>query len=77
MTALGKSDVHSRSTLRAPFSGTFLQRKDVVNQCLEFGAEYVLGLVGLPYMGSRLCVTDRDDTGGRAVGGDQSVVGRW
>ena len=23
-------------TLRAPFSGTFLQRKDVVNQCLEF-----------------------------------------
>ena len=23
-------------TLRAPLSGTFLQRKDVVNQCLEF-----------------------------------------
>ena len=25
------------STLRASLSGTFLQRKDVVNQCLEFG----------------------------------------
>ena len=31
---------HNRrcSTLRASLSGTFLQRKDVVNQCLEFGA---------------------------------------
>ena len=28
-------------TLRAPLSGTFLQRKDVVNQCLEFGVSSV------------------------------------
>ena len=26
------------ATIRALLSGTFLQRKDVVNQCLEFGA---------------------------------------
>ena len=32
-------------TLRAPLSGTFLQRKDVVNQCLEFGSTAV-ALVG-------------------------------
>ena len=28
-------------TLRAPLSGTFLQRKDVVNHCLEFGVSSV------------------------------------
>ena len=34
--------VKPRSTLRASLSGTFLQgRKDVVNQCLEFGLEAI------------------------------------
>ena len=27
----------TRGTLRAPLSGTYLQKKDVVNRCLEFG----------------------------------------
>ena len=34
-------------TLRAPLSGIFLQRKDVVNQCLEFGK-------GFAFLRSRL-----------------------
>ena len=29
--------VGGKLTLRASLSGTLLQRKDVVNQCLEFG----------------------------------------
>ena len=29
------------TTLRASLSGTFLQRKDVVNQCLEFAVSHV------------------------------------
>ena len=33
---VGMLDMASR-TLRASLSGTYLQRKDVVNQCLEFG----------------------------------------
>ena len=28
-------------TLRTSLSGTFLQRKDVVNECLEFGPLYI------------------------------------
>ena len=31
-----------RLTLRVSLSGTFLQRKDVVNQSLEFGVGYAL-----------------------------------
>ena len=33
---LDRVGVSARHTLRASLSGTFLQRKDVVNQCLEF-----------------------------------------
>ena len=34
---VSKLRLRCHSTLRAPFSGIFLQRKDVVKQCLEFG----------------------------------------
>ena len=37
--------VSVHSTLRAPLSGTFLQRKDVVNQCLELVCTAVLDYV--------------------------------
>ena len=36
----------SDATLRASLSGTFLQRKDVVNQCLESGADAAWFIVG-------------------------------
>ena len=48
-----------RDTLRAPLSGTFLQRKDVVNQCLEFGEETDWGREE----------TEREREGGRDVDG--------
>ena len=35
------SDVRTGVTLRSSLSRTFLQKKDVVNQCLEFGSECV------------------------------------
>ena len=34
-------------TLRASRSGTFLQRKDVVNQCLEFGGRFRKTVLGV------------------------------
>ena len=59
-------------TLQAPLSGTFLQRKDVVNQCLEFGSRSVAESVHERDRGIALKVC----TDGIAVYSAESVHGR-
>ena len=39
-----KATLNDEPTLLASLSGTFLQRKDVVNQCLEFDANHVYAI---------------------------------